>query len=85
MEDEDLEETNNEDCRQRARRLATFRKRRQREDKIESRPYSTCVSLYTSYDIFTVYIYHVAPRPNSSSACARPSLRIRIPSTVVST
>ena len=27
-----------------------------REDKIESRPYSTCVSLYTSYDIFTVYI-----------------------------
>ena len=39
MEDEDLEETNNEDCGQRARRLATLRKRRQREkDKIESRP-----------------------------------------------
>ena len=53
MEDEDLEETNNEDCGQRARRLATLinlRKRRQREDKIESRPHSTCVSLYTSYD-----------------------------------
>ena len=58
MEDEDLEETNNADCGQRARRLATLKKRRQREkDKIESRPYSTCVSLYTSYDIiFTVYI-----------------------------
>ena len=50
MEDEDLEETNNEDCGQRPRRLATLM-RRQREDKIE-----TCVSLYTSYDIFTVYI-----------------------------
>ena len=56
MEDEDLEETNNEDCGQRARRLATLRKRRQREDRIESRPYSTCVSLYTSYDIFTVLL-----------------------------
>ena len=42
MEDEHLEETNNEDCGQRGRRLATLRKRRLREkDKIESRPYST--------------------------------------------
>ena len=41
MEDEDLEKTNNEDCGQRARCLATLRKRRQREDKIESRPVYT--------------------------------------------
>ena len=35
MEDKDLEETTNEDCGQRARHLATLRKRRQREkDKI---------------------------------------------------
>ena len=80
MEDEDLEETNNEDCGQRARRLATLRKRRQREDKIESRPIQhvhPCI-------LRTMCIYHVAPRPNSSSACARPSLHIRIPSYVMS-
>ena len=41
MEDEDMEETNNEDCGQRARRLATLRKRRQREKD----DYSTCVSI----------------------------------------
>ena len=29
-----------------------------------------------------IFIYYVAPRPNSSSSCARPSLRMRIPSSV---
>ena len=82
MEDEDLEETNNEDCGQRARRLATLIKE-EKTNKIESRPYSTCVSLYTSYEYYSLCIYHVAPRPNSSSACARPSLRIRIPSNIM--
>ena len=35
--------------------------------------------------IYSLCIYHVAPRPNSPSACARLSLRIRIPSYIIRT
>ena len=38
--------------------------------------FNMCIPVY----FVSLCIYHVAPRPNSSSACARPSLRIRIPS-----
>ena len=55
MEDEDLEETNNEDCGQRARRLATLRKRE--KDKIESRPiHHVHPCILRMILLFTVYI-----------------------------
>ena len=63
MEEEDLEERNNEDCGQRARRLATLIK--EEKTKGQGRK-QTCVSVYTSHDI--IFTVHVVPRPNSSSA-----------------
>ena len=75
MEDEDLEETNNEDCGQRARRLAMLIKEEKTKGGQDRK--QTLFNMCILRMIYSLCIYHVVPRPNSSSACARPSLRIR--------
>ena len=52
MEDEDLEETNNEDCGQRARRVATLRKRRGQDRK--QTLFNMCIPVYFVYCVYTM-------------------------------